>query len=73
MKCLNIRFGDLNYEDALNELLRKKQVARKIEAPKAPTDAKVINLMDALCRSVKAGGGGRERRKSERHAATPLS
>jgi DNA end-binding protein Ku len=63
------KFED-QYEDALKELLRKKQAGQKIEAPKAPTDAKVINLMDALRRSVQAEGSG-ERRKPERHAATP--
>jgi DNA end-binding protein Ku len=63
------KFED-QYEDALKELLRKKQAGQKIEAPKAPTDAKVINLMDALRRSVQAEGGG-ERRKPERHAAAP--
>src|SRR5256714_4638709 len=40
-----------HYEEALKELLRKKQAGQKIEAPKAPTEAKVINLMDALRRS----------------------
>jgi len=58
VKCLNIRFGDSNYEDALKEPLRKKQAGQKIEAPKSPMDAKVINLMDALRRSVEAEGGG---------------
>jgi DNA end-binding protein Ku len=63
------KFED-QYEDALKELLRKKQVGQKIEAPKAPTDAKVINLMDALRRSVDAERGGGERHKDERHVAT---
>ena len=53
-----------HYEEALKELLRKKQAGQKIEAPKEPTDAKVINLMDALRRSVEAERGGG--RKSER-------
>jgi DNA end-binding protein Ku len=64
------KFED-QYEDALKELLKKKQSGQKIEAPKAPTDAKVINLMDALRRSVDAERGGGERRKPERHAAAP--
>src|SRR5262249_12309476 len=63
------KFED-QYEDALKELLRKKQAGQKIEAPKAATDAKVINLMDALRRSVEAEGGG-ERPKPERHAGAP--
>jgi DNA end-binding protein Ku len=45
------KFDD-RYEDALKELLRKKQAGQKIEVPKEPTPAKVINLMDALRRSV---------------------
>jgi DNA end-binding protein Ku len=60
-----------HYEEALKELLRKKQAGQKIEAPKAPTEAKVINLMDALRRSVKAERGGEETRKGERRSAAP--
>jgi DNA end-binding protein Ku len=45
------RFED-HYEHALKELLRKKQHGQKIEAPEEPRPAKVINLMDALRRSV---------------------
>jgi DNA end-binding protein Ku len=60
-----------HYEEALKELLRKKQAGQKVEAPKAPTEAKVINLMDALRRSVKAERGGEETRKSARRSAAP--
>jgi len=45
------KFED-QYEDALKELLKKKQAGEKIEAPKERAPAKVINLMDALLRSV---------------------
>jgi DNA end-binding protein Ku len=62
------KFED-QYEDALKELLKKKQAGEKIEAPKERAPAKVINLMDALRRSVEAERGGGERRKPERHAA----
>jgi hypothetical protein len=50
-----------HYEDALKELLRKKQSGQKIEAPRERAPAKVISLMDALRRSVEAerGAGGR--------------
>ena len=58
------KFED-HYEDALKELLKKKQSGQKIEAPREPSPAKVINLMDALRRSVQAERGG-EPRKSER-------
>jgi DNA end-binding protein Ku len=54
-----------HYEDALKELLKKKQSGEKIEVPRERAPAKVINLMDALKRSVQAEQGG-EGRKSER-------
>jgi DNA end-binding protein Ku len=58
-----------HYEDALKELLKKKQSGGKVEALKQREPAKVISLMDALRRSVDAerGSGGYE--KSERRAA----
>jgi DNA end-binding protein Ku len=64
------KFED-QYEDALKELLRKKQAGQKIEAPKAPTDAKVINLMDALRQSVQAEGG--DHRKPERQGCAIIA
>ena len=52
------------YEDALKELLKKKQSGQKIEAPREREPSKVVNLMDALRRSVETErGGGGERRK----------
>jgi DNA end-binding protein Ku len=62
------KFED-QYEDALKELLQKKQAGEKIEAPKERAPAKVVSLMDALRRSVDAERGGGERRRGERHAA----
>jgi DNA end-binding protein Ku len=56
------RFED-QYEDALKELLKKKQSGQKIEAPRDREPSKVINLMDALRRSVETERGGGERRK----------
>ena len=57
------KFED-HYEDAtLKELLKKKQAGEKIEAPKERAPAKVINLMDALRRSVETERGRGERRK----------
>jgi DNA end-binding protein Ku len=55
------KFED-RYEDALKELIRKKQKGEKIEQPAAASRSNVINLMDALRQSVKAetGGGGRQ-------------
>jgi DNA end-binding protein Ku len=46
-----------HYEDALKELLRKKQKGEKIERAKESAPSNVINLMDALRQSVKTGGG----------------
>src|SRR5215813_1245617 len=57
------KFED-QYEDALKELLKKKQAGEKIEAPKERAPAKVINLMDALRRSVEAGQGGSAKRQA---------
>jgi Ku protein len=51
------------YEDALKELLKKKQSGQKIEAPRDREPSKVVNLMDALRRSVETERGGGERRK----------
>jgi DNA end-binding protein Ku len=56
------RFED-QYEDALKELLKKKQSGQKIEAPKQREQSSVVNLMDALRRSVDSERGGGERRK----------
>src|SRR5205085_3047590 len=52
------------YEDALKELLKKKQAGVKIEAPKERTPAKVINLMDALRKSVETERGGSAKRQA---------
>jgi DNA end-binding protein Ku len=50
------KFQD-EYEDALKELLRKKQRGEKIEQRKEAAPSNVINLMDALRNSLKAEGG----------------
>src|SRR5262249_37299137 len=59
-----------HYEDALKELLRKKQSGQKIEISKERAPAKVISLMDALRRSVDAerGGGTRDKRATRNGA-----
>jgi DNA end-binding protein Ku len=49
------------YEDALKDLLRRKQKGEKIERPKERAPSNVINLMDALRQSLKAGGSGTRR------------
>jgi DNA end-binding protein Ku len=57
------KFED-QYEDVLKELLKKKQAGEKIEAPRERAPAKVINLMDALRRSVEAERGGSAKRQA---------
>src|SRR5258707_7345994 len=57
------KFQD-HYEEALKEVLKKKQAGEKIEVPKQREPAKVISLMDALLPSVldqhRGGGVGDE-------------
>ena len=54
------KFKD-RYEDALRALIREKQKGHTIEAPEEPKEAEVIDLMEALKRSLGQTGG--ERRK----------
>jgi DNA end-binding protein Ku len=69
------KFED-HYERALRELI-KKQAGERIEAPKEPPRGKVINLMDALRRSIETEGAAEmkkppapsQRRRSTRKAA----
>jgi len=46
-----------HYEHALKELIAKKAKGERIEIPKERPTGKVINLMDALRRSVQGDGG----------------
>jgi DNA end-binding protein Ku len=59
------RFED-RYEDALKDLLKKKQSGQKIEAPREREPSKVVSLMDALRRSVETERAGGARRKPVR-------
>jgi DNA end-binding protein Ku len=63
------KFED-QYEDALKELIRKKQSGQPIERPERREPAKVINLMDALRRSVEVS---RESAKRQAPSAKPRS
>jgi len=56
------KFED-RYEDALKELLRKKQEGKPIEPPKERRPAPVVNLMEALRQSINLEGPGGERRQ----------
>jgi DNA end-binding protein Ku len=59
------KFED-QYEDALKELLRKKQKGEKIERPREPARSNVVNLMDALRQSVQAETGNASERQKVR-------
>jgi DNA end-binding protein Ku len=60
------KFED-RYEDALKDLLKRKQSGKPIEPPERREPAKVINLMDALRRSVDVQKSS-DRRQSPRRA-----
>ena len=61
------KFED-HYEDALKDLLRKKEKGETIGVPREPQSSKVINLMDALRRSAKGEEAGRPRGRRRPHA-----
>src|ERR1700716_2637690 len=67
------KFDD-RYEEALKDLLDKKQHGKKIERPteRAPgrAPAKVINLMDALRRSVESGRAPKRQRAAKKTGRT---
>jgi DNA end-binding protein Ku len=50
----------------LKDFLKKKQEGKPIERPKDHTPSNVVNLMDALRKSVEAEGGGSVRSKTAR-------
>jgi DNA end-binding protein Ku len=56
------------YEAALKALVRKKQKGEKIERPKEAAPSNVINLMDALRKSVNTRGGHSRSAKKPRRA-----
>ncbi len=62
------KFED-HYENALKELLRKKQAGEKIAPAAQPQPAKVINLMDALRKSLETERGATERAKPKAAAS----
>ena len=59
------KFED-QYEDALKDLIRKKQKGEKIERPNEPQRSNVVDLMDALKKSVAADKGARPQAKKGR-------
>ena len=65
------KFED-QYEDALKELLKKKQEGKPIERPERPKPTNVVNLMDALRQSVEASDAATST-KGKPRAASPRS
>ena len=61
------KFED-HYEEALKELLRKKQKGEKIERPREPAPTNVVNLMEALRKSVQAQSGSKRSSASRAQA-----
>ena len=61
------QFND-RYEDALRALIKEKEKGHTVTAPEQPKEAEVIDLMEALKRSLGQGGG--ERRKASPRTAT---
>ena len=75
LHIVNTKRGDFEpekfedqYEDALKELLRKKQQGEKIERPREPARSNVVNLMDALRQSVQAETGNASERQKVRRS-----
>ena len=64
------KFED-HYENALKELIRKKQSGKPIEREERREPAKVINLMEALRQSVEAEKKPPSGRQAARRAAHP--
>ena len=59
------------YEDALKDLLLKKDKGEKIEVERQPRSNNVINLMDALRQSVQGELSGNSRRNRTTHHRKP--
>jgi DNA end-binding protein Ku len=65
-------FND-RYEDALRKLIKEKQKGHTIEAPDAPREAEVVDLMDALKRSLGQPGGARRKAPAARAGTKPAT
>src|SRR5262245_48464214 len=63
------KFED-RYENAVKQLIKRKQQGKPIEPPEPEQPTNVVNLMNALRKSVAAGRGGGERRASTHRRST---
>jgi DNA end-binding protein Ku len=64
------KFND-RYEDALRALIKEKEKGHKIAKVEEPREAEVIDLMEALRRSLGQTGGGERRKAPARKTAAP--
>jgi DNA end-binding protein Ku len=69
------KFAD-RYEEAVVGMLRAKQAGQTFAVPEAPAPGNVVNIMEALRRSLEAGGGDagamrRPRAPSKKPAEAP--
>jgi DNA end-binding protein Ku len=61
------------YEDALRELIAEKEKGHRIATVSEPKEAEVIDLMEALKRSLGQTGGGERRKSASRTTAASKS
>ena len=57
------------YEDALRALIKEKEKGHTVKAPEEPKEAEVIDLMEALKRSLGQSGGERRKTTAPRSSA----
>jgi len=66
------KFSD-RYEEAVVSMLKAKQAGQAFAVPESPEPSKVVNIMDALKRSLEAeGGGGAEVRRPRAPSKKPV-
>lgn len=66
------KFGD-RYEEAVVGMLRAKQAGQAFAVPEAPEPSKVVNIMDALKRSLEAEGAGADARRPRAPSKKPAA
>jgi DNA end-binding protein Ku len=65
------KFSD-RYEEAVVSMLKAKQAGHAFAVPESPEPSKVVNIMDALKRSLEAEGGGAEVRRPRAPSKKPV-